>query len=94
MRTLAVIGGRRVYHFLPERPAEALAQSLRAWHGARMEQQNGKASRAGGVIIAFTVMAGALIGARLGQPSLGTVIGIAMGAAIALGLFIHDRRHH
>ncbi|RYD90440.1 MAG: hypothetical protein EOP61_29555 [Sphingomonadales bacterium] len=57
-----------------------------------MEQQNGKASRAGGVIIAITVMAGALIGARLGQPSLGTVIGMGAGVAVALALYLYDRR--
>lgn len=72
--------------------ARALAQSRKAWHVALMEQKNAKASRAGGVIIAFTVMAGALVGARLGQASLGTVIGIATGAAICLALYLYDHR--
>jgi hypothetical protein len=57
-----------------------------------MEQHSGKASRAGGVIIAFTVLGGALVGAHMGQPSLGTVIGTAIGVAIALALYLHDRR--
>jgi hypothetical protein len=57
-----------------------------------MEQNSSKASRAGGVIIAITVLAGALLGARLGQPSLGIVIGIATGATVALALYLYDRR--
>ncbi len=57
-----------------------------------MEQQSGKASRAGGAIIAFSVITGALVGAYLHQPSAGTVIGMAVGVVIALALFLHDRR--
>ncbi len=51
-----------------------------------------KGSRAGGAILAFTIIAGALIGIRLGQPSLGTVIGLATGVVISVGLFLYDRR--
>ncbi len=57
-----------------------------------MERNSGTASRAGGAIIAFTVIAGAIVGMRLGQPSLGTVIGTAVGVAIALALYLYDRR--
>ncbi len=57
-----------------------------------MEQQSGKASRAGGFVIAMTIMAGALIGAHHGQPSLGVVIGTGIGVALALGLYLYDRR--
>lgn len=57
-----------------------------------MERNSGRASRAGGVIIAFTVIAGALVGAHFGQPSLGTVVGTAVGAATALLLYVLDRR--
>lgn len=57
-----------------------------------MERKSGQASRAGGAIIAFTVIAGAIIGGRMGQGSLGTVIGTGLGAAIALGLYLYDRR--
>ena len=71
---------------------QALAHWRQAWHGAAMERNSGTASRAGGVIIAFTVIAGALVGAHFGQPSLGTVIGTAVGVAVALLLYLHDRR--
>ena len=57
-----------------------------------MEPNSGKASRAGGFIIAVAIMAGALLGARYGQPSAGIVIGTGIGVAIALGLYLYDRR--
>jgi len=70
----------------------ALAQSWQSWHGAEMEQHSGNASRAGGAIIALTVLVGAIGGASIGQPSLGTVIGTGVGTAIALALYLLDRR--
>lgn len=57
-----------------------------------MEPSQRRASRAGGFIIAITVLVGALLGARAGQPSLGVVVGTGLGVAIALGLFLYDRR--
>jgi uncharacterized membrane protein len=54
--------------------------------------QTGKASRAGGAIIAATILVGAVIGARLGQPSLGTVIGAVSGTVITIAIFLYDRR--
>lgn len=57
-----------------------------------MEQQSRKASRAGGAIIAFSILIGAFIGIQLGQPSAGTVIGTAVGIAIAVMLYVYDRR--
>ena len=73
-------------------PCRALAQSRPPWHGAAMEQHEARASRAGGAIIALTVIAGFLAGAHFHQASLGTVIGIAVGAAISLALYLYDRR--
>lgn len=69
-----------------------LAPSPLSWHGARMEKQSGSTSRAGGAIIAFSILAGAIIGARQGQPSAGTVIGAIVGTAITLALYFYDRR--
>ena len=73
------------------RSGQALAPGLQPWHGGDMTQQNGQASRAGGAIIALSVLAGAFIGARQGQPSLGTVIGTGVGVAIAIALYLYDR---
>jgi len=60
--------------------------------GTAMTQPSQRGSRAGGAIIAFTVVAGALIGNHYSQPSLGTVIGTGVGVTIALLLYIIDRR--
>ena len=70
-----------------------LARRARPWHGALMEPNSGKASRAGGFIIAVTIMAGALLGAHFGQPSAGVVIGTGLGVVIALGMYLYDRRN-
>jgi len=51
-----------------------------------------KASRAGGFIIAISVIAGAIIGIRCGQPSIGLLIGAAVGVAISIALYVRDRR--
>ncbi|WP_347270172.1 hypothetical protein [Rhizorhabdus histidinilytica] len=56
-----------------------------------MEQNSGKASRAGGAIIAFTIMAGAIVGNHYGQPSMGMLIGTGAGVAIATILYLIDR---
>ena len=57
-----------------------------------MEQNSGKASRAGGAIIAFSILAGAIIGNRMGQSSIGMVAGTGIGVAITLALYLYDRR--
>jgi hypothetical protein len=48
--------------------------------------------RAAGAIIAFTVIGGAIAGAAVGQPTIGTLAGFGIGAAIALLLWMRDRR--
>nr|WP_047167991.1 hypothetical protein [Sphingomonas sp. Y57] len=57
-----------------------------------MKQDSGRASRAGGAIIALTVMAGAIIGNHYGEPSMGTLIGTGVGVACAIVLYLIDRR--
>jgi hypothetical protein len=51
-----------------------------------------RAPLAGGAIIAFAVLAGAIIGATQGQPSLGFVIGAGAGVLAALAIWVIDRR--
>lgn len=57
-----------------------------------MEQKEGRASRAGGAIIAFSILAGAAIGIYFGQPSIGTLAGTVAGIAISVALYLYDRR--
>jgi hypothetical protein len=68
-----------------------LARRARPWHGTAMDQNSSKASRAGGAILAFTIIAGAIGGNHYGQPSLGTLIGTAIGIAITITLYLYDR---
>jgi len=53
---------------------------------------NPPASRAAGFFIAAALIVGAIIGVALGQPSMGVVAGAAIGIAIALALWLLDRR--
>lgn len=46
---------------------------------------------AGGVFIAFGIIAGAIIGGVLGQPSIGLIAGLALGCAIALLIWLKER---
>ena len=48
--------------------------------------------RAAGAFIALSVIAGAVIGAKAGQPTIGILCGTAAGAAFALFLWLQDRR--
>jgi len=57
-----------------------------------MEHGHRQSSRAGGAILAFTIIAGALIGNHFGQPSIGMLAGTGIGVAIAVGLYLLDRR--
>lgn len=74
-----------------EQVGRVLARDAAAWHGAAMEQNSGKASRAGGAILAFTIIAGAVVGNHYGQPSMGMLIGTGIGVAIAVALYLMDR---
>ncbi|MBU3077422.1 hypothetical protein [Sphingomonas quercus] len=48
-------------------------------------------SRAGGAILALSVIAGAVIGVAMQQPTLGTLAGLVIGIAIAVAIWLHDR---
>ncbi|MEP2990162.1 MAG: hypothetical protein ABJN65_14370 [Parasphingorhabdus sp.] len=46
---------------------------------------------AGGVFIAVGTVAGAVIGALLGQPSIGFLAGLALGSILALAIWLKER---
>jgi len=48
--------------------------------------------RAGGFVIAVGAIGGALVGTFTSQPSLGLVLGVAAGTAIAIAIWLADRR--
>jgi len=47
---------------------------------------------AGGGPLALLTLGGAIVGVALGQPSAGLVIGLALGIAFAVTVYIRDRR--
>ena len=57
-----------------------------------MDDPRSSSRSAGGIVLAIAIMAGAVIGIVLRQPSAGLVIGIGVGAVIAAGLWLMDRR--
>lgn len=48
--------------------------------------------RAGGAIIAFGVIGGVIVGLAAGQPTLGVLAGFGVSVAIAILLWVRDRR--
>lgn len=49
-------------------------------------------ARGGGFAIALATLAGLGLGGRMGQPSAGVLAGFAIGAGVALALWLLDRR--
>ena len=50
------------------------------------------ASLAGGFLLCLSLLAGALIGVFLGQPSIGFLVGAGIGIALLLLIWLLDRR--
>ena len=57
-----------------------------------MNPRPGKSARAGGSILAGTIIAGVIVGTILGQPSIGFLAGAAIGGLIALLIWRQDRK--
>ena len=58
----------------------------------RMDARHNKNAQAGGSILAGCIIAGVVGGVILGQPSIGFLAGLGLGAAIAILLWLKDRR--
>ncbi|MET0249704.1 MAG: hypothetical protein ABW164_08240 [Sphingobium sp.] len=56
-----------------------------------MAQNEGKEPTGMGAPIALLIMAGAIIGGLMGQPSLGLLIGLALGVAAAIAMWLRER---
>jgi len=52
---------------------------------------NRNESQAGGVLLALFIMAGAVIGTIMRQPSTGVLIGTGAGIAAAVAIWLRDR---
>ena len=57
-----------------------------------MAAPSNKPARAGGILLAFSIVTGALVGALMGQPSIGMVSGLGVGLVLAATLWLLDRR--
>jgi len=60
-------------------------------HDFKHSNETPSKSSAGGIFIALGVTAGVLIGGMLGQPSIGLLAGFALGALIALAIWLRER---
>jgi uncharacterized membrane protein (UPF0136 family) len=47
--------------------------------------------RAGGAILALSVLAGAILGVVFGQPTIGVIAGTATGILAAIAIWLRDR---
>jgi uncharacterized protein YqgC (DUF456 family) len=56
-----------------------------------MSDRNDRSSRAGGSILAIAIVVGAVGGVLAGQPSIGILIGLLLGAAIVGLIWLKDR---
>lgn len=59
------------------------------WHGRGM---NGRSPQAGGCLLVAGIFLGTGIGVALREPSLGFVIGLAAGLALAILFWLLERR--
>jgi hypothetical protein len=64
-------------------------RGFRRGRAARMADRPGP--QAGGFILAVAVMAGTIIGGLMGQPSIGLLAGLGIGAIAALAIWLRDR---
>lgn len=76
---------------LPLAELVTLASARATWHSAGMSQPT-RSSAAGGFFIAAGALGGTVVGLMLRQPSLGFLGGLAIGAGIALVVWLIDRR--
>jgi hypothetical protein len=56
------------------------------------ETGNDRPRLAGGIFIALGLLVGAIVGVAIDQPSAGMITGFAIGAGIALTVWLVDRR--
>lgn len=74
-------------------PCPPLEKRCPSCHDADMTSPApGRASRAGGFLLAVSILAGAVIGAMLGQPSIGFLLGTGVGLLLVTWVWLSDRK--
>lgn len=66
-----------------------MAPTLRLWHGEVMVRPD---ARAGGCFLTLFILAGFILGLSIRNPMKGVLIGTAFGAALAILVWVTDRR--
>jgi hypothetical protein len=56
------------------------------------ESENSRPRLAGGIFIALGLLIGAIAGIAMNQPSAGMVVGLGVGSAIAIVIWLQDRK--
>lgn len=56
------------------------------------KQENKASSMAGGIFIAIGMLAGAIVGVMINQPSAGMVVGLGLGIAVAVVIWLVDSK--
>lgn len=56
-----------------------------------MATPSSRTPMAGGFLLSITILVGAIVGVAKGQPSLGVVVGAAIGVALAVLIWLRDR---
>ena len=69
----------------------ALAAAAAICHGGAMDG-SGRYRQAGGAILAIAIIAGAVAGTMVGQPSIGFLVGTGAGILLAVLIWLNDRR--
>lgn len=60
-------------------------------HASNSSSDGTKNRSGGGVFIAIGVLAGAIVGGFMGQPSAGLLVGLGLGALVALAIWWRGR---
>jgi hypothetical protein len=85
------LAGMTSSFFSPSLPELALAPRARRCHQRAMASDPGF-TRAGGALLALSILAGALIGVFLGQPSIGFLAGAGIGLVLLAFVWLADRK--
>jgi hypothetical protein len=56
------------------------------------EPENSQPRLAGGIFVALGLLIGAIVGVAVDQPSAGMITGMGIGAAIAVAVWLFDRK--
>ncbi len=69
-----------------------MAAAAAGWHKAPVPEPRPRDARSGGALLAFSLLAGVVIGSIAGEPSIGFLVGLAIGLGLIVLVWMLDRR--